>query len=146
MKIKCFFSILSPKNWNFTFFLRLPIYNFMNGTIFPFHSPCFQVKENCKGLLSNIVSEKMSPWATGLMLRLLDSFQIIRWSTAPQSWVPKSPDYRHKYKKMQLDVVVSPPASGFDYCKHVVCIHMWNPLGSYNKQLKRYDFFSSEFW
>ena len=35
---------------------------------------------------------------------------------------------------MQLDVVVSPPASEFDYCKHVVFIHMWGyPLGSHNR-------------
>ena len=49
--------------------------------------------------------------------------------------------------KMQLDVVVSPPASEFDFCKHVVFIHMWgNPLGSHTCfDLSGNDFFSSEF-
>ncbi len=46
---------------------------------------------------------------------------------------------------MQLDIVVSPPASHFDYCKHVVFIHMWRKsLRSYMYFLG-YGFWSSDF-
>ncbi len=42
--------------------------------------------------------------------------------------------------KMELDVVVSPSASEFDCCKHVVFIHMWrNPLG-HSHLIFRFDF------